>query len=195
LKTYYDLVIEGPQDMIKGFIAGFIKGSRLEGEAVIVPEENIEQRSGLEHILRIMRLKESQSHLVAEQGLFTAIMEAVSSEREKIALRVVSYAQIVSAFFDFTLKAFSRQTADDIRKMLADIPDGVEIEYSNWLEEIRPEAKGPEAYAPEHEYELHASGRVKGNPAGIFELYERLESNELIELGLIRLEHGEAIPL
>jgi len=181
--------------MIKGFIAGFIKGSRLEGEAVIVPEENIEQRSGLEHILRIMRLKESQSHLVAEQGLFTAIMEAVSSEREKIALRVVSYAQIVSAFFDFTLKAFSRQTADDIRKMLADIPDGVEIDYSNWLEEVRPEAKGTEAYAPEHEYELHASGRVKGTPAGIFELYERLESNELIELGLIQMERGDAIPL
>ncbi len=191
MKTYYDLVLEGPEDVIKSFVEGFIKGSGLEGEAVIIPEGHIEKRSGLGQILKIIHLKESESHLVAEQRLFTAITEAVKTEKEKIAIKVVSYTQIISASFDFSFKAFSLQTAEEIKRALKDIPEDVKLEYSKWQEEIRPDAKEKEAYAPEHDYELHASGRVQGNPAHIFAFHERLEAIEMIEAGPIRLNHGE----
>lgn len=193
MKTYYDLVLEGPEEVIKGFVAGFIKGSGLEGEAVIISEEHIGKRSGLEQILRAMRLKESESHLVVDQRLFTAIMDAVSTEKQKIPIKIISYTEIVSACFDFVMKAFSRQTADEIKKNLTDIKDGVTVEYSKWHEEVRPDAKDKEAYAPEHEYELHASGRVNGTPAHVFALYERLEAIELIDLEPIQLQHGKTI--
>ncbi len=195
MKTYYDLVLEGPEEVIKGFVAGFIKGSGLEGEAVIISEEHIGKRSGLGQILRAMHLKESESHLVVEQRLFTAIMDAVNAEKQKIPVRIISYAEIVSACFEFALKAFSRPTADEIKKNLTDVQDGVTVEYSKWQEEVRPDAKDKEAYAPEHEYELHASGRVHGTPAHVFALYERLEAIELIELEPIQLQHGETILL
>jgi FtsZ-binding cell division protein ZapB len=193
LKTYYDLVLEGPEEVIMGFVAGFIKGRGLEGEAVIIPEGHIEKRSGLGQILKLMHLKESESHLVAEQRLCTAIREAVNSEKEKIAIKVVSYTEIISASFDFTLKAFSHRTAEEIKRALEDVPDDVKLEYSKWQEEIRPDAREKEAYAPEHDYELHASGFVQGNPALIFTLHEKLEAIEMIEAGPIRLHHGKTI--
>ena len=48
----------------------------------------------------------------------------------------------MSASFEFSLKAFSRQIADKINKRFTEVPEGIEVNFSKWHEEVRPEAKG-----------------------------------------------------
>lgn len=110
-------------------------------------------------------MKESQVHLVVEKALLTALMEAISSTSKTVALKILSVRRILAASFDFSLKAFSRQVADNIKQRISELPEGIEVNFSKWHEEVRPEDKGIEAYAPAHDYELHASGHVKGPPA------------------------------
>jgi hypothetical protein len=55
-------------------------------------------------------------------------------------------------------------------------------------EDVRPEAKGVEAYAPLHHYEIRGKGRVTGDAKAVIDFYDRIEHNELIELDEIRLE-------
>jgi hypothetical protein len=192
LKTYYDLVLEGSRDVTRGFVEGFIKGSKFEGEAIIIPHNDIERRGGLKNVLKAVNLKDDETHLIGEQKLLAAISEAVSTDKREIALKIGSYAQIKSAFFEFTMHAFSRKTADEINQVFSDTPNGFKITFSKREEKIWALKKST-GYSPGHEYEFHTSGHVRGNPAHAYKLYNKLKLYELIELGLFRLELGEPI--
>jgi len=195
LKDYYDIVIEGSEDHVRGFVEGLATCQNLDEDTVIIPEDHVGKWTTLDHVKKLLQLKESQVHLVVEKALLTALMEAISSTSKTVALKILSVRRILAASFDFSLKAFSRQVADNIKQRISELPEGIEVNFSKWHEEVRPEDKGIEAYAPAHDYELHASGHVKGPPAQVMQLYERLETNELIDLDHIQLEYGDPIPL
>lgn len=194
MKAYYDLVFEGPRDIILGFVEGFIKGSKFEGEAMIIPHNDIEKQRGLKRVLKAVNMKDGETHLIGEQKLLAAISEAVSADKREIALKISSYAPIKSASFEFTMHAFSRKTADEINRVLSDNPNGVKITFSKREEKIWALKKST-GYSPGHEYEFHTSGNVRGNPAHAYKLYNKLKLYELIELGLFRLELGKSVLL
>jgi hypothetical protein len=195
LKDYYDVVIEGSEDHVRGFVEGIAKCQNLDEEAIIIPEDHVGKWATLDYVKKILQLTESKVHLIVEKNLLTALTEAISSSKKTVPIRILSARRILAASFDFSLKAFSRQVADNLKQEVSELPEGIEVNFSKWNEEVRPEDKGIEAYAPAHDYELHASGHVKGSPAEVIEFYERLETNELVELGLIQMEYGDPIPL
>lgn len=195
MKDYYDIVIEGSEDLVRGFVDGLITCQGMDEDAIIMPEDHVGKWATLDYVKKILLIKESTVHLIVNKPLFTALTEAVSSGKKKAQIKILSARQIKAASFDFSLKAFSRQVADNIRQKVSELPEGIEVNFSKWHEEVRPEDKGIEAYTPAHDYELHASGCVKGLPAPVFNLYERLETSEMIELEPIQMEYGELIPL
>jgi len=195
LKSYYDVVIEGSEDLVRGYVEGLASCQNLDEDTIIIPEEHVGKWATLDYVKKILQLKESKVHLIVEKNLLTALTEAISSSKKTVPMKVLSARRILAASFDFSLKAFSRQVADNLKQEVSELPAGIEVNFSKWHEEVRPEDKGIEAYAPAHDYELHASGHVKGPPAEVIEFYERLETNELVELGLIQMEYGDPIPL
>ncbi len=195
MKDYYDLVIEGSEDLVRGFVEGLARCQNLDENAIILPEDHVGKWAALDYVQTILHLRESKVHLVVEKTLFSALSEAVSSGKKPVSLKIVSARLMIAASFEFSLKAYSRNVADEIKKLVSNLPEGVEVKFSKWHEDVRPGSKGIEAYTPEHDYELHASGHVQGNPAEVIKLYEKMETNEMIELGLIQIEYGEPIPL
>lgn len=195
LKSYYDVVIEGSEDLVRGYVEGLVSCQNLDEDTIIIPEEHVGKWATLDYVKKILQLKESKIHLIVEKNLLAALTEAISTSKKTVPIKVLSARLIMAASFDFSLKAFSRQVADNIKQKVSELPEGIEVNFSKWHEEVRPEDKGIEAYTPAHDYELHASGHVKGPPAEVIELYERLETNELVELGLIQMEYGDPIPL
>jgi hypothetical protein len=195
LKDYYDIVIEGSENHVRGFVEGIARCQNLDEDTVIIPEEHVGKWATLDYVKKILQLKESKVHLIVEKNLLTALIEAISSSKKPVPLKILSAKPLRAASFDFSLKAFSKSVAENIKQKVSSLPAGIEVNFSKWHEEVRPEDKGIEAYAPAHDYELHASGHVKGSPAEVIEFYERLETNELVELGLIQMEYGDPIPL
>lgn len=195
MKSYYDIVIEGSEDLVRGFVDGLEICKKLDEDTVIIPEEHVGNWAPLDYVRKILLLEESKVHLIVEKTLFDALSEAVGSGRKPAPIKILSARLIKAASFEFSLKAYSRQVADNVKRKVSELPEGIEVAFSKWHEEVRPEDKGIEAYAPAHDYELHASGRVQGAPAPVIEFYERLETNEMFELGLIQMEYGEPIPL
>ncbi len=62
-------------------------------------------------------------------------------------------------------------------------------------EKRNPEAKGVEAYAPLHHYEIRAKGRISGPIREVIAFYGQVEHNKLVELGPIEITYkdpGEA---
>lgn len=194
MKAYYDVIIEGSEDIVRGFVDGLIASQNLEEKSIIVAEEHVEKRGAIRQVLRVLQLKEDRVHLLAEKNLLDALTKAVSSGR-KPPFKVLSAKTVRAASFGFSLKAFSKPVAERIKERVSNLPEGVEVKFSKWHEETRPGEEGIEAYAPAHDYELHAAGQVQGPPDAVVELYEKMQTNEMFELGLIQMEYGDPIPL
>lgn len=195
MKVYYDVVIEGSEDLVRGYVEGLASCQDLDEESIIIPEEHLEKRAVFHSLLKILQLKEDKIHLIVERTVWSALSDTISSGKKPAPFKILAAKPVRAASFDFSLRAFSRDIAERIKQKVSNPPEGIEVKFSKWQEEVRPGAKGVEAYTPEHDYELQASGSVTGPPAAVIELYERLETDELIELGMITMEYGDPIPL
>jgi hypothetical protein len=195
LKSYYDVVIEGSEEHVRGFVEGLASFQNLDEETLIIPEDHIGKWTTLDYVRKILQLKKGAVHLIVENTLLNALTGAISSGKRPVSMKILSAKPIRGASFDFSLKAFSRDISEKIKKSVSNLPEGVQVKFSQWDEKARPESEGIEAYAPEHGYELHASGHMQGPPEEVIRLYEKMETNEMFELDLIQLDYGDPIPL
>ena len=79
---------------------------------------------------------------------------------------------------------------DELKELFGRLPEGLQIEDYEPKETMYPEGKGVEAYAPLHEYEVKAGGRVYGFAGDVIDLYSRAERYDMVELGDINLEYA-----
>ena len=77
-KKWYEVVIEGSFDLIKGFIIGFFEGRNITGAIVFEREHHIKYEDGLEQLLRMIHVEEDEAHILMNEVL-TA--EAQSAQR------------------------------------------------------------------------------------------------------------------
>jgi len=187
-KTYFEVVIEGPHELIKGFALGFLAGRGIEGEAVFAREHHVKDSGKLHQLMRILSATEDQTRIIIGEGIGRALREAYEKRQSELAVKVVSIRPVIGARFNFRFKTFSKEFGEKLKTTFADLPPGVEIGGYEPEEVIRPKAKGVEAYAPLHDYEIKASGEVFGPAKEVIDFYDRIEHNELIELEEIRLE-------
>lgn len=195
MKEYHDVVIEGSEDHVRGYVEGLVTCQNLDEDTVIIPEDHVGKWATLDYVKKFLQLKEGKVHLIVEKALLTALIEAIASSKKPVPIKILSARPVRSASFNFSLKAFSKSVAENIKEIISGLPAGIEVKFSKWREDVRPEGKGIEAYTPEHDYELHALGHVQGSPAEVIRLYEKMEVNELIELDPVQLEYGDPIPL
>jgi hypothetical protein len=63
-KKYYEVVLEGSFDFIKGFVLGFIEGRGIKGEAIFEAEHHIENESRFGQLLRFIWEKGGRTNLI-----------------------------------------------------------------------------------------------------------------------------------
>ena len=195
IKKYNEVILEGALDLIRGFVIGFLEGSKIEGEAIFSEDHHIENEGAFGQLMRLVGIRGDQVHLIVGAGFHELLSEALKKRQNEINIKIVSVKEISMACFDFTYKAFTRELGSELKETFGAIsrdPEGLHMEAGYQpIEESRPEGKGVEAYAPLHEYELKAKGRIHGPVKDVIDFYGAVEHYDMVELGNIKIEYAD----
>jgi len=192
--SYYEVTVEGSQDLLKGFVIGFLEGRGISGETFFGGEYELDEENPLEVLFRMMRQREESTTVIVEAELRGQLREALQRRKDSLPLKVVSVREVTGANFGFSVKTYSREVGQALRDLFTRPPEGVSVDPLFFPEEIViPEGKGVEAYAPLHEYEMKWKGRVSGPIREIFSLYHRAGRFEVVKLGELHLDYGQRI--
>jgi hypothetical protein len=187
-KKYYEIVIEGSFDLIKGFIIGFFEGRRITGAIIFEREHHVKREDGLEHLLRAIHVEEDRVHMIMGKRTFRILDQALNNRKHEIPLKVFSEKEIVRAHFNFTYAAYAKRFGNELKELFSNLPEGVRLEGYQ-PEEIKRETKGTTVgYAPLHKYEIRAKGRVSGPAHEVIDFYDKTEHNDWIDSEEIELE-------
>jgi hypothetical protein len=193
IKKYNEVILEGSFDLVKGFVIGFLEGREIEGEAIFGEEHHIENEGKFGQLMRLIGIKGDEVHLIVGAGFHEVLSEALRKRQNEIAIKIVSAREIGMAYFDFTYKAFTTELGEELKGIFGEIShneEGLHMEAGYKPEEkLMPEGKGLDAYAPLHEYELKAKGRIHGPIRDVVDFYGRIEHYDMVELGNIKLEY------
>ena len=189
-KSYYEVILKGSFDLIKGFVLGFLEGSGIKGEAIFGQEHHVENESKFGQLMRLIGVKGDEVHCIVGTGIHNLLKDAVGNRQDELDIKILSVREITDAHFDFAYKAFAKEFGNKLKELFGNLPEGLEPgpDYKP-KETITPEAKGIEAYAPLHEYEIKANGRIRGPIKAVIDFYGEVEHNPLVELGDIKLEY------
>jgi hypothetical protein len=189
-KEYYEVIVEGSFELIKGFVLGYLEGSGIKGEAIFGEEHHVENESKFGQLLRILHVKDQQVHLIIGAGIHALLEKAVTNRLDELKIKLISVKKIREAHFEFTYKAFNREFGESLKNIFGKLPEGLRMAPGyEPKEKILPEGKGIEAYAPLHEYEIKAMGKISGSPKAVIDFYGEVEHNALVELDPIKLEY------
>ena len=187
-RRYFELVVEGQFELIKGFVLGFLVGKGIHESAVFAREHHVKGDTDLKHVLRALTGKEDQARVVVEEGVCQSLAQSLANVREALPLRLVSTREISGAHAVFTYEAYAKEMGDELKALFVNPPEGVAVADYESEEKVEPGGKGIEAYAPLHHYEIKAKGRITGAVRPLIDFYDQLEQHPLVALEEIVLE-------
>ncbi len=174
---FSELVVEGPFTMVKGLLLGFLGCHKPEGKYFFHRKENI-RRDTLKEFLKELFELENYVHFCLEDDLVEPFKEAAKLYTEKTGYKIKSLKPIKGGEFSFAAEFFDRKLADEFRKILENLPEGVKLERYFPLEQINEDGKGIEAYAPLHAYIFRAKGSIGGDFDGVMETYLKIKKSD-----------------
>ncbi len=190
-ERYYEVVIEGNIELIKGFVMGFLAGRGIEGGVFFDTGCRIEGACTAGPLMRLISAHDDISVVIVGSGLHDLLVTALTRQENIIPLRIQKAREVLSAAFDCEFRTYSREVGTQLKGIVSRIPEGVDGESGfEMREKIDPEGKGVELFTPLHDYELTGKGRISGSVRGILDLYHQLGRFEVVELGELELEFG-----
>ena len=186
---FHEVVIEGPRGWALGFVEGYVLGKGCQGRMFDAEQEGFDVTPMRERIRELLSHAVETSHLLVTPETLAEIREAVGSAATKgLKITIRHERRIASASFGFEFEAYTAELADRARACVDPPPDGATLSPETRFD-VRsdPSAKGIEAYAPAHEYEMRARGTVEGKLEAVLTTHRRCRDNELLRVTEIRL--------
>jgi len=187
MSSWVELVVEGPEAAFRGFVVGFMAGRGERDAGVFGSQLDIEPESLGE---RLKALFKAGSHglFFAPERIAAPLADALVERGAEVGLRLERRRVVEAMAFSFRAEVFSRELATDIRSLLlGSLPPGVRVEELSEAEEIHPEARGPEPFAPLHSYIYRVSGRIVGPVEGALRVWQRIQDRDFLEISSIRI--------
>lgn len=185
-----ELVVEGNEKKVAGFIRGLFIGARIPDWPIFHDELGIQDETLAEQLKGWVGLTEPLTHLVVTQPGLELVRSALSDPRcHGITLR--SAKHIESASFGFKARIYNEELGRRVHDIFEKVPTGVRV--IGWEpEEVRrgEDAEGVELYSPVHHYELEGEGRVEGPFRQVLYVHEQARRIEQIEDEELALELG-----
>ena len=180
--TYYEIVVKGDENLLKGFIRGFELGRSLAGGVWLCADHPIDAG----HLKRL-RLHGRHVHVVCTSAVRKSVLAAFARAAES-GVEVVSDKKIVRAWFEFEFDTYSRDVAASLKKVFNTLPTVLELRGYEPKETVDKKARGVELYSPVHEYRFEGKGRIEGDLGKLLAIHEKLEAIEFAKTGKIHLE-------
>ncbi len=182
---YYELVVEGPYLLVKGFVEG--KLTCMEGaEVYFSKEEDIKRETLSEKLKEWLGVAETLVHIVVDEEHIAEWEKAFKPEGNNLGIELKSKHKIENAYFEFEMEAFTPKHGEEMKKYLKELPSDIEIIGKEEKEEFH-DVKEQGIYTAEHPYELYIKGTLVGNFKSIIETYRKWRKNSLITLDKIGL--------
>ena len=186
---WHEIVIEGPDKVARGFVAGFA-ASQHEAEGVVFGEDLGLAEESLSERLRDLVGAGARLTVLVPESIAVPLAAALAGAGAAVGLRVARRRRVTSVSFRFTAETYTPEVAETIRgALMGALPEGVLVEDRNEDEHRQPEASGVELYAPKHDYVYRASGRIAGALPGVLEMHRRARDLAFVEAGPLEL-HG-----
>ena len=187
------LVIAGSREECRGFLAGVAAAKGLPWEASFSDECHVRvEGSGSSILERLFHDRARNCAILSRRFAEEARAALVAAPEESgIELEIEEDMPVVEARQRYRFRAYSRPLAREIRDRLARLPAGVRIERREERETEDREAKGIEAYAPEHDYILEGSGTLVGEWPAVLAARESLSTIELVHLEPLHIRVSE----
>jgi hypothetical protein len=193
---YFEVVVEGHHEFIKGFVTGLLAGKGLQEETFFGGDYDIDKDNPFEMLAHLVGMRHEHTVMVVEAQvleLWRSWIQQLNDQGREPGMCMVSAREIKEGHFDFSIHTFSREVGKKLNQILVDISPLLRIEPPYAPEEKEtPEGRGIEAYAPLHDYELKAKGRILGNCEDLFHGYSKLKRYEVVKLSPIELVHGDS---
>jgi|GEM_PF-477208 hypothetical protein len=194
-RTFYELVIEGPFTLVKGFVLGFLSREEPLPRYFFHRKEGIRRETLREVLAEVLPL-ENFVYICLEERVVSEFEKAVKRVEPILELRVRSRRKILGAEFRFSFEVYNEELADEIKRILQARPRTAELMDFREHEEVNDETKGLAGYTPTHRYRYSGSGKVTGDFEGVIDFYllcKRCTASEFIQAEEVRLklEEGE----
>lgn len=183
-EDYYELIIAGDKKATRAYLEGFLRGKNIRSGVIFCKDYHISSQ----HRTKRPDFLHDHIHLVCLAGIRATIQSAIKRAPEELSLALESDRALKSIAFDFKFETFSKEIGSKLKKLFRTPPKGVVIENFDESEEIRPDAKGVEIYAPLHDYEYKGSGKVTGNVEQVLFFHKKLKDLELVDPSDLHLE-------
>ena len=190
--AYSELVISGPFALVKGFLLGYRSGSGIDFGYFFHRKAGIRRDTLAELVKEALDL-DNFVHLCLERTAVEGFKKAVKNGGGTVGIQVTKERKIKAARFDFSFNVNNRELADEVKKDLDHLPEGVHLEDYE-PEERREKSREEETtagYAPLHKYTFRGHGTVAGDFDGVMKLYvktRRGPDREAILAGDISLD-------
>jgi len=187
MAEYHELVFEGPLPVVRAFLVGIQLGKGWTTPILCSEDHHIHGDTIGHQLLEKIKLTKELTYVVALDRYVPAISEAVEASREMLGLVIRRDCAIHSAKFDYSFAVFNRKVAAGVRRRLQELEPGLVLTDVEDKEEVHPEGKGTEVYAPEHEFAYTGKGTVRGPLPALLDYRNALGRIRQVKLGLIRL--------
>ena len=189
MTRWYEIAVYGREDVVRAFVAGFL-AARGEREGLVLCGSKLDlEPESLGERLKELFVAGSHAVLLAPEPPAGALADALVEGGSGVGMRLERRREVRAAAFTFHAEMFSRALADGLRQALhASVPEATRVEDLTETEEVHPEARGVDLYAPVHDYIYRASGRIGGPFPGVVEMRRRLADMEFVDVGGLHLE-------
>jgi hypothetical protein len=196
-RIYFEVVVEGHHEFIKGFVTGLLAGKGLQEETFFGGDYDIDKDHPLEMLAHLVGLRHEHTVMIVEEQVLELwrswIKRSTNNRGRDAGMNLISAHKIKEGQFTFSIDTFSREIGKKLNQILTDISPCLRIEPPYAPEEKEtPEGRGIEAYAPLHDYEMKAKGRILGSCRDLFHCYSALNRYEVVTLSSMELVHDDS---
>jgi len=190
MKTYVEMIIEGPEEYARGYVRGFVAARGSHAEVIFDDEVGIDVDDIVQKITGALGLSRKVVHSIVDADTAALVREAIGSARD-VPLNVRSERTIDRARFEYKFEIFNREQGELVVKAFKNLPTGVALIGHDLHVKEDPSARGQELYSPAHEYSVTGHGAAEGPIDKIIWLYKELTSVEQLTAENITLAFKE----
>jgi hypothetical protein len=188
--TYHELAIQGPRDLVHGFLAGLAAGAGSAAVAVFAHEAGVAGPSLGDKLKGMIGTQPQACRVILDDELRGLLKGAAKRMTAETGLVVLSDSRIRRASFGYRFRAYAVRYGVEIQDLLASLPAGLKIADRRVAEKHDPRAKGVEAYTPAHDYEIEGAGTIVGRFDLVADARRLLSAYPLIDADEIELDLG-----
>ncbi len=188
--TFHELAIEGPHDLVHGFLAGLSIGAGSGAAPVFAHEASVAGPGLGSRLKELVGAHRQACRVILDGELRGLLKRAAKRMTAETGLAILSDTRIRRASFVYRFQAYAVRYGIEIQDLLSALPAGLKIADRRAAEKHDPRARGVEVYSPAHEYEIEGGGTVVGRYDLVAEARRRLSAHPLIDAGPIELDLG-----